>query len=260
MALEAARQAVASGSHSPTRRQSNRPHRSSKMSEPNYQFRDYPRAIAERAWQRLTGHHQWMTLDRFTAILLKTANDEGHSRELVKAAVCSKAFCGPSGRRLVLFLLRPSPYSRRSEAWRVTAKDYADTAKRFATIDLLNWYLQSTWVPTRVVEDWCSKKGYEVRSHEPAAAAAKAQRTATPKELRGKPGPSDKHDWQAIKAAVFSLMNKYGEFSRDRGWYQAKLEDRALEDLNNPPDVSGLRRHLPAWLGEWRSTQKKLRT
>jgi hypothetical protein len=73
------------------------------MSEPNYQFRDYPRAIAERAWQRLTGHHQWMTLDRFTAILLKTANDEGHSRELVKAAVCSKAFCGPSGRRLVLF-------------------------------------------------------------------------------------------------------------------------------------------------------------
>src|SRR5215469_14381316 len=131
------------------------------MSEPNYPLRNYPRPVAERAWGRLAGHHNWMTLDRFTAILSRTTSNEGTSRALVKAAVRSKLFCGASGRRLVLFLPKPSPYSRRSEAWRVTAAEYADSTKRFAVIDLLDWYLQSVWVPTHLVEDWCSKKSYE---------------------------------------------------------------------------------------------------
>ena len=234
------------------------------MSESNYQFRDYPRAIAERAWLRLAGHHQWMTLARFAAILSKTTKDEALSRDLIKSAVSSQAFYGPSGRRILLFLPKPLPYSHRSEAWRVTAKDYADTVKRFAVIDLLDWYLQSVWVPTRVVEDWCSKKGYEIQQQELNGVATKARRASTPKELRGKPGPKDKYDWRAIKAAVISLMNMRGEFSRMRGWYQAKLEERVLEDIalrsDNEPDVSALRKRLKDWLDEWRSAQKKLRT
>ena len=137
MDCAAGRSAYPPRGRSPTRWQSHRLHRSPKMSEPNYQFRDYPRAIAERAWQRLAGHHQWITLDRFTAILSKITNDEALSRDLVKSAVCSQAFCAPSGRRLVLFLPKPSPYSRRSEAWRVTAAEYADSTKRFGRIGLL---------------------------------------------------------------------------------------------------------------------------
>jgi len=260
MDCAAGRSAYPPRGRSPTRWQSHRLHRSPKMSEPNYQFRDYPRAIAERAWQRLAGHHQWITLDRFTAILSKITNDEALSRDLVKSAVCSQAFCAPSGRRLVLFLPKPSPYSRRSEAWRVTAKDYADNTNRFAAIGLLDWYSQSVWVLTRVVENWCSKKGYGIRQQELNAVALKVLRAATPKEFKGKPGPKDKFDWKAIKTAVFSLMNTHGQFSRDRGWYQAKLEHRILEDLDDPPDVSGLRRRLPGWLDEWRSAQKTLRT
>jgi hypothetical protein len=230
------------------------------MNEPDYQFRDYPRAIAERAWRRLAGNHQWISLDRFTAILSKTTNDEAHSRDLVKAAVCSQSFCGPSGRRLVLFLPKPSPFSRRTEAWRVTAKDYADSTKRFAAIDLLDWYSQSVWVPTRIVENWCSKKGYGSRPQELNAGGIKAQTSTTPKELKGKPGPKDKYDWEAIKATVLLLMNARGEFSRDRGWFQATLVNRILEDLDHPPDVSGLKRRLPGWLDEWRSAQKRIRT
>ena len=255
MALEAARQAVASGSSPPACWEGYRLCPASKMSEPNYQFRDYPCAIAERAWQCLAGHHRWMTLDRFVAILSKTTKDEALSRDLVKAAVSSQVFCGPSGRRLLLFLPKPLHYSNRSEAWRVTAKDYADAAKRFAAIDFLDWYLQSVWVLTRVVEDWCSNKGYEIGPQD-----LEAPRAATPKELRGKTGPKDKYDWKAIKDTVFLFMNTHGDFQPDRGWYQAELERRVLEELDNQPDLSGLRRRLKGWLGEWRSAQNRIRT
>ena len=240
--------------HSPARWKSHRLWRSSEMREPNYQFRDYPRAIAERAWQRLTGHHRWMTLDRFVAILSKTTNDETLSRDLVKAAVSSQSFCGQSGRRLVLFLPKPSPYTRRSEAWRVTAKEYADSTKRFAVIDLLDWYLQSVWVPTHLVEDWCSKKSYERHAN----VARASQGAMIPKEARPRPGPKEKYDWESIKATVFSLMDTYGEFCRERGWIQARLIDRILEEFDDKqPDESVLKRRIPDWLNQWRETRKQ---
>ena len=229
------------------------------MAEPNYQFRDYPRPIVERAWLRLAGHHDWINLAGFTAILSRTTNAESMSRALVKAAVRSKSFCGASGRRLVLFLPKPLPYSRRSEAWRVTAAEYADSTKRFGRIGLLDWYLQSVWVPVRLVESWCSKKGYSVHSSVKAANVP-SKRSVTPKELQGKRGPKDKHPWDAIKTIVISLMDSHGEFCRGRGWYQAKLIDRVLdelaEELADLPDISSLKRRLPRWLGEWRAAQK----
>jgi hypothetical protein len=230
------------------------------MSEPDYQFRDYPRAIAERAWRRLAGNHQWICLDRFTAILSKTTNDEALSHDLVKAAVCSQFFCGPSGRRLILFLPKPSPYSRRSEAWRVTAAEYADSTKRFARIGLLDWYLQSVWAPVRLFESWCSKKGYPVHLPDSIVETpdVPSKRAVTPKELQGKRGPRDKHPWDVIKTTVFSLMDSRGEFCPARGWYQQKLIDRALDELglDNPPDISGFKRHLARWLPEWRAARK----
>ncbi len=232
------------------------------MSEPNYPLRNYPRPIAERAWERLTGHQNWMTLDRFAAILSRTTNNEGASRALIKAAVRSKSFCGASGRRLVLFLPKPSPYSRRSEAWRVTAAEYSDSSKRFGRIDLLDWYLQSVWVPVRLVENWCSKKGYSIHSPDSIFKPTNGpnKRAVTPKELQGKRGPKDKHPWDTIKATVFSLMDSHGEFCPARGWYQAVLINRVLDELAselaNLPEVSSLKRRLPGWLAEWRAAQK----
>jgi len=230
------------------------------MREPHYPLRNYPRPVAERAWGRLAGHHNWMTLDRFTAILSRTTSNEGTSRALVKAAVRSKSFCGASGRRLVLFLPRPSPYSRRSEGWRVTAAEYADSTKRFGRIGLLDWYLQSVWVPVRLVESWCSKKGYSIHSPDSIVKPTNgpSKRAVTLKEFQGKRGPKDKHPWDTIKATVFSLMDSHGEFCRAKCWYQAKLIDRVLDELelDNPPDVSGFKRHLARWLPEWRATRK----
>jgi hypothetical protein len=230
------------------------------MSEPNYQLRDYPRAIAEKAWLRLVGSHRWISLDRFVAILSKTTNDEALSRDLVKAAVCSQSFCGPLGRRLVLFLPKPSSYSRRSEAWRVTADEYRESTKRFSRINLLDWYLQSVWVPVRLIESWCSKKGYLIHSLDSMVKVPNvpSKRAMTPKELQGKRGPKDKHPWDEIKTIVFSMMDRRGEFCSARGWYQAILIERVLDELelDNPPDVSGFKRHLARWLPEWRAARK----
>ena len=232
------------------------------MTEPNYQFRDYPRPIVERAWQRLAGHRDWINLAGFAAILSRTTNSEGMGRALVKAAVRSKSFCGASGRRLVLFLPKPSPYSRRSEAWRVTAAEYADSTKRFSRIGLLDWYLQSVWVPVRLIESWCSKKGYSIHSSDLIVKAADvpSNRSVTPKELQGKRGPKDKHPWDTIRTTVFLLMDSRGEFCPARGWYQARLIDRVLDELAselaNLPDVSSLKRPLRGWLAEWRAAHK----
>ena len=203
------------------------------MAEPNYQFRDYPRPIVERAWLRLAGHHDWINLAGFAAILSRTTNAESMSRALVKAAVRSKSFCGASGRRLVLFLPKPSPYSRRSEAWRVTAAEYANSTKRFGRIGLLDWYLQSVWVPVRLIESWCSKKGYSIHSSDLIVKApdVPSNRSVTPKELQGKRGPKDKHPWDAIKTTVISLM----DYQRVLGAYLVRNYFCAARHSPNQP-------------------------
>jgi hypothetical protein len=171
-------------------------------------------------------------------------------------------FVGVSGRRLILFLPKPSPFSRRSEAWRVTAKEYADSATRFAAIGMIDWYLQSVWVPVRMVENWCSGKGYEIHAAEATIdhpTPLSPQTHSIPPECRPRPGPKDKYEWKVIKAAVFLLMDKHGEFCRARGWIQARLIDRILEDFGDEqPDESVLKRRLPSWLKEWRETRKHL--
>jgi hypothetical protein len=230
--------------------------------EPQYQLRDYPSPVVERAWQRLAGDHHWITLDRFAAILSHNTRNDALSRDLVKAAVCSKSFCGPSGRRLVLFLPSPSPHSPRGEAWRITAAEYRDSMKRFERIELLDWYVRSVWVPIRQVKDWCSKKGYSLKLPIPEASQAEAPnaRNATvPKNSQNKSGAKAKYDWDAIKDIVFRLMNTRGDFCDARGWYQAKLIDLVFDELgqhwDHLPDVSVLKRRLPRWIDEWQLVQ-----
>jgi hypothetical protein len=246
------------------------------MSAENYQFRDYPRPLAERAWRRIAGHPGWIRLDRFAVILAGADNDEG--RSVAVAAVSSKAFLGKSGRRLALFLPKPSQYERRCDVWRVTAK----ILQRFMTDpDLGHWYSESIWVPVAAARSWCAEKGFKFEPpvHPPEGQHnANTNRSATapggpekqvqesyhlpssstPKHLRGKSGPKPKYKWEKIKAEVFAVMDKRGEFNSEKGWYRAALIrlilDKFPEDDQGRKQIDerGLDRHLKDWLTHWR--------
>jgi hypothetical protein len=217
-------------------------------------------AVAQRTWDRLAGNHDWITLHNFAERLSIATRDQNQSRALVKAAVCSKSFCAASGRRLVLFLPRPSIHSRRSEAWRVTAAEYAASAARFSKIDVMDWYLESMWVPARLVEDWCSKKRYAKRPYLWPDPADQLQCGAPMVKKLGKRGPKEKYDWVDIEFRVFAHMNTRGDFDPSRGWIQAKLIELLLEDLgfayrDSVPDDSTLKRRIPAFVEAWRGAQ-----
>ena len=237
------------------------------MNAESYQFRNYPRRVAERAWQRIAGHRDWISLDRFAALLTNVTHNDQKSRDLVAAAVCGTAFLGRSGRRLVLFLPKPQPYFPRSEAWRLTAGDLV----RYFQLELRDWYMESIWVPIPLVKNWCAEKGYLYTPPQKQIADKlpdspidpklnHKKRRATPKELRRKPGPKPKYPWNTkVKAAVFSAMDKRGEFDPKRGWYRAKLINLILDDFaeaGKPIDETGLQNRINSWLDEWRVNQR----
>ena len=215
-------------------------------------MRDYPRLVAERAWLRLAGNKEWITLERFVAKIAAFNNIET-ATALVKAAIVGKSFLNAFGLPQIFFLPKPTLFNARSEAWRVSATEYIDTSTRFAKIDMLDWYLRSVWVPSALVQEWCRSRGYNIQSINTPQPIA-----SPPIESRGKPGPKGYEEtWVYSKDRVFLLMNTHGDFSRERGWYQKKLIERISEDLqenNMPvPDPSGFKRRLPEWLREWRA-------
>ena len=218
-------------------------------------MRDYPRLVAERAWHRLAGSEEWITLERFVA-KLAASNDIGTATALVRAAIVGKSFLNAVGLPQIFFLPQPTPFNARSEAWRVSATEYIDTSTRFAKIDMLDWYLRSVWVPSALAQEWCRSRGYNVQS------IKMAEPIASPRiESRGKPGPKGYDVWDYIKDRVFFLMNTHGEFLRERRWYQNKLIDLISEDLRANdmpvPDPSGFKRRLKEWLPQWRAANSE---
>lgn len=232
-----------------------------------YQFRNYPRHVAERAWQRIAGSREWISLDRFAAILSAAGTDQG--RDMATAAVSSKAFLGKSGRRLALFLPKPSRYERRCDAWRVTAK----ILQRFAADpDLGPWYLESIWLLAAAAKSWCAKKGYKFElpnaNQTPIAPnglerqrpASRQSSPPTPKQLRGKPGPKPKYNWERIKAEIFAEMDKRDDFNPEAGWIRAALVRLILDKFSENDqgqkqiDERSLDRRLNNWLDEWRTS------
>jgi hypothetical protein len=225
---------------------------------PASQMRDYPRLVAERAWRRLAGNKEWTTLERFVA-KVAAFNDVETATALVGAAIVGKSFLNASHLPQIFFLPQPTSFNARSEAWRVSATEYIDTATRFAKIDMLNWYLKSVWVPSALAQKWCRTNGYDIQliqTSEPISSLT------TSAELQGKPGPKEYEVWSYIKDRVFSLMNTHGEFSRRRGWYQQKLIDRISEELRkynkSVPDPAGFKRRLKKeWLPQWRAANSE---
>jgi hypothetical protein len=172
----------------------------------------------------------------------------------VGAAIVGRSFLNAYHLPQILFLPQPTPFSARSEAWRVSATEYVDTATRFAKIDMLDWYLKSVWVPSALAQKWCRTKGYDLQllqTSEPISFFT------TPTELHGKPGPKEYEVWSYVEDRFFFLMNTHGEFSRKRGWYQKTLIDRISEELRKAnksvPDPTGFKRRLKKWIPRWRA-------
>jgi hypothetical protein len=217
------------------------------------QMRDYPRLVAERAWRRLAGNKEWITLERFVAQIAAFNNIET-ATALIGAAIIGKSFLNAHHLPQIFFLPQPTSFSARSEAWRVSATEYIDTATRFAKIDMLDWYLKSIWVPAVLAQEWCRANGYDIQLIQ---ASEPISFLTTSTELQGKPGPKEYEVWSYIEDRFFFFMNTHGEFSRERGWYQKKLIDRISEELqkdNKPvPDPTGFKKRFKKWLPRWRA-------
>ena len=216
-------------------------------------MRDYPRLVAERAWRRLAGNKEWITLERFVA-KVAAFNDIKTATALVGAAIVGRFFLNAHNLPQILFLPQPTSFSTRSEAWRVSATEYIDTATRFAKIDMLDWYLRSVWVPSALAQQWCRNKGYDIQFTQTLKPISSL---ITSTELQGKPGPKEYEVWSHIEDRFIFLMNTHGDFSRDRGWYQKTVIDRISEELrkdNKPvPDPTSFKRRLKEWLPRWRA-------
>lgn len=215
------------------------------MTRLEYQFRNYPRLVAERGWRRVAGDPGWINLDTLAAILTRVGSD---GRALAMAAVCSQAFVGKSGRRLALFFPKPFPYERRSDVWRIGA---TLLRKFLADSDLADWYFESIWVPTLAAKSWCAGKGFKFER-----ADSSKDKLSTPKPLRGRAGRKAKYDWQKVKTEVFVQMDLKGDFKPPE-WIRAMLiqhlrQVRKQQQKKIDYSDRGLEERLNGWLEEWR--------